>query len=73
MTFLGVANEKLILPNPQAFRIFSEANFNPLRANPTKWSNTLTQFIGNLPTNCLSVFHHFVILALKGLTIFSCV
>ena len=40
---------------------------NPLSANPTKWSNTLKQFIGKLPTNCLSVFDHFVILALKGL------
>ena len=26
---------------------------NPLRANSTKWSNTLKQFVGNLPTNCL--------------------
>ena len=25
------------------------------------------RFVGNLPTNCLSVFNHFVILALKGL------
>ena len=41
--------------------------FNPLSANPTKWSNTPKQFVGNLPTNCLSVFDHFVILALKGL------
>ena len=41
--------------------------FNPLSANPTKWSNTLKQFAGNLPTNCLSVFDHFVKLALKGL------
>ena len=40
---------------------------NPLSANPTKWSNTLKQFVGNLPTNCLSVFDHFVGLALKGL------
>ena len=40
---------------------------NPLRANPTKWSNTLKQFVDNLPTNCLSVFDHFVGLALKGL------
>ena len=42
---------------------------NPLTVNPTKWSNTL-------PTNCLSVFNHFVGLALKGLkyrydTVFS--
>ena len=42
--------------------------FNPFRANPTKWSNTLKQFVGKLPTNCLSVFDHFVGLALKGLS-----
>ena len=35
--------------------------FNPLSANPTKWSNTLKQFV-------LSVFDYFVGLALKGLT-----
>ena len=40
---------------------------NPLSANFTKWSNTLKQFVGNLPTNCLSVFDHFVGLALIGL------
>ena len=40
----------------------------PLSVNPTKWSNTFKQFIGNLPTKCLSVFDHFVGLALKGLT-----
>ena len=42
--------------------------FNPLSANPTKWSNTLKKFVGNLPANCLSVFDHFVKLALKGLS-----
>ena len=40
---------------------------NPLSANPTKWSNTLKQFVGKLPTNCLSVFTHFVGFALEGL------
>ena len=40
---------------------------NLLSANPTKWSNTLKQFVGKLPTNCLSVFDHFVGLALEGL------
>ena len=40
---------------------------NPLSANPTKWSNTLKQFVDNFPTNCLSEFDHFVILELKGL------
>ena len=27
-----------------------------LSANPTKWSNTLKQFVGKLPMNYLSVF-----------------
>ena len=43
------------------------AKLNPLSANFIKWSNTLKQFVGNLPTNCLSVFDHFVGLALKRL------
>ena len=38
---------------------------NPFSANFTKWSNTLKQFVGNLPTNYLSVFDRFVGLALK--------
>ena len=41
--------------------------YNPLSVNPTKWSNTLEQLVPNLPTNCLSVFDHFVGLALKGI------
>ena len=41
--------------------------FNLLTANPKKWSNTLKQFFGNLSTNRLSMFDHFVKLALKGL------
>ena len=45
-----------------------KSKINPLSANPTKWSNILKQFVGNLPTNCLSVFDHFVILTLKGLS-----
>ena len=43
--------------------------FNPLNANPEKWSNTLKQIVGKLPTICLSVFDHFMNLALKGLTL----
>ena len=43
------------------------SNLSPLSANFTKWSDTLKQFVGKLPTNCLSVFDHFVGLALKGL------
>ena len=44
-----------------------ETCLNPLSANPTKWSNTLKQFVAKLVTNCLSMFDHFVGLALKGL------
>ena len=40
---------------------------NTFSANFPKWSNTLKQFVGNLTTNCFSVFDHFVGLALKGL------
>ena len=36
----------------------------PLKANPT---NTLKSLVGNLPTNCFSLFDRFVGLALKGL------
>ena len=41
----------------------------PSSANPTKWSNTLKHFVGNLPANCLNAFDHFVGLALKGLNL----
>ena len=51
---------------------YSYSFLNPLSANITKWSNTLKQFVGNLPTNCLSVFDHFVRLALKGLIAENC-
>ena len=40
----------------------------PLSTNPTKWLNTRKQFVGIKLTNYLSVFNHFVGLALKGLT-----
>ena len=42
---------------------------NSLSANPTKWLNTLKTIHRLLPTNCSSVFGHFVGLALKGLTL----
>ena len=46
-------------------------DINPLSAKLTTWPNTLKQFVGNLPTNCLSVFDHFLGLALKGLKLES--
>ena len=51
-----------MLAGPNPFLEFSELiievtssvsvglNVNPLSANPTKWSNTLKQFVGNLST-----------------------
>ena len=45
----------------------NKQHLNSLSAKFTKWSNTLKQFVGKLPRNCLSVFDHFVNLALKGL------
>ena len=42
-------------------------DYTPINASPTKWSNTLKQCVDNLLTNCLSVFDHFVGLALKGI------
>ena len=45
----------------------SRTRLNPFEANPTKCSNTLKQIVGELPTNCLSVFDHFVGLTLKWL------
>ena len=44
---------------------------NSVNANPTKWSNILKQFVGNLPTDCLTAFDHFVILVPKGLEPFT--
>ena len=41
--------------------------FNPLSTNPTKWPHTLKQFVGKLATTFLSVFDHFVKLALNEL------
>ena len=40
---------------------------NPLRANLTKCSNTLKQFVGKLLMDCLSLFGHSVGLASKRL------
>ena len=47
------------------FKIRINNKVNPLSANIPKWSNTPKQFVRKLPTNCLSLFDHFVGLALK--------
>ena len=59
--------EILYLKKIIAKMIELENTLNPLSANFPKWSNTLKQFVPKLPTNCLSVFDHFVRLTLKGL------
>ena len=38
---------------------------NPLSTNPTKWASTLKQFVGLFADELLSVFGHFVRLALR--------
>ena len=64
-SFLKVFRKKSINYVSQLFS--GIGSINHLNANPTKWSNPLKQFVGNFPSNCLSVFDHFVKLALKGL------
>ena len=59
---------KHINPKFKIIMASSHLTFNPLYANPTKWSNTLKQFVAKMPANCLSVFDYFVIFAFKGLT-----
>ena len=47
------------------------ALLNSLSTNRTKWSNTLKQFVGNILTNCLSMFDHSVRLMLKGFRLWT--
>ena len=54
-------------PSLDTFHAVVCVTINPLNASPTKRSNTFKKFVGNLPTNCLSVFDHFAGLGLKGL------
>ena len=63
---VSFGTKSLRIQGPKVWNVLS-FRINTLSANVTKWSNTLKQFVGNLPTNCLSVFDHFVGLALKGL------
>ena len=60
---------RIFMLRQDTFLIANLSLINPLSANPTKWSNTLKQFVGKFPTNCLSVFDHFVGLALEGLNL----
>ena len=55
----------------QSMKLFAKNKINTLSTNFTKWSNKLKQFVGKFPTNCLSVFDHFVGLVLQALTLNS--
>ena len=73
ITYCKAMKYIIIIMLPSSKSIFSHfsklmSQLNPLNAIPTKWPSTLKQFVGKLPMNCLSVFDHFVKLALKGLT-----
>ena len=60
-------NYSVILCSGDTAATYKLSELYPLSANPTKWSNTLKQFVAKLPMNCLSVFDHFAGLALIGL------
>ena len=70
MHFQGKGFKHIKRENPQKLKPINDilySWFNPLNANPEKWSSTLKQIVGNLPTICLSVFDHFMNLPPKGL------
>ena len=62
---MAIPNSTMMWDNTGVLLHLYYAALNPLRAIPIKWSNTLEniQFDGNLSTNCLSLFNHFVVLA----------
>ena len=60
-------NSSVILCSENTTATYKLSELYPLSTNPTKWSNTLKQFLTKLPMNCMSVFDHFVGLALIGL------
>ena len=59
---LNVFNSFLVL-----FMLLTRKNFLPLKRQPHKMVKHTQTIRWLLPTNCLSVFDHFVELALKGL------
>ena len=61
--YVGQASQQIFASS----EVLQTFEFNPVSANPRKWSSTLKQLVGKLPTNCLCVLDHFVKLVLKGL------
>ena len=65
---MDIKNESLSQQEDLTYHIYHKyKTSNPLTASPTKWSNTLKQFAGSSRRIVLSVFVHFVGLALEGL------
>ena len=65
ITFVALSSATFINLVNLVCTCMPQYHIHPLSVNPTKWSDTLKLFVSNLPTNCLSVFGHFVGLALK--------
>ena len=63
--FYGICSQKEGL---KISKFLSLHEFDPLSTNPTKWVKHIQAIRRLLPTNCLSVFDHFVELALEGLS-----
>ena len=59
--------EEFLISAGSMVQTFDTKYLNPLSANFTKCSNKMVKFGSKLQKNCLSVFDHFVGLALKGL------
>ena len=57
------------IPHNNAHWLMQVFIISSLNANFTEWLNTLKQFTGKKPTNCLSVFDDFVWLAHKWLVL----
>ena len=64
-SFLQNTSRRLLLKSWTHFWYISTNNIQTYNKRTTKWPNTLKQFVNNLPTNCLSVFGHFMGLAFK--------
>ena len=69
--YLNIPDISLLISIPliQPLNVIRKTlSFNPLSSNPTKWSNTLKEFVGK-SRRIVWVFDHFVNLVLKGLNI----
>ena len=64
---LWIADPEIRHESKRTNLVFINADINPLSVNLAKLSNTLKQFVNNLPTNRLIIFEHFMRMVLKWL------